>query len=132
GVFMRAISLVCLSLALLAGAARAAHAKPTIAILGLEVVDNGGGVDEKSTKVAKDLTEALRARAKVGTGPYTLAPGSDKDLLEMKLLSGCDNEATPCMASMGTELAADKLLYGKVEKEQTGFQITLRLLDVSS
>jgi len=129
---MRALSLVCLSLALVAGVARAAHAKPTIAILGLEVVDNGGGVDEKSTKVAKDLTEALRARAKVGTGPYTLAPGSDKDLLEMKLLSGCDNEATSCMASMGTELASDKLLYGKVEKQQGGFQVTLRLLDVSS
>lgn len=129
---MRAISLFCLSLALVAGVARAAHAKPTIAILGLEVVDNGGGVDEKSTKVAKDLTEALRARAKVGTGPYTLAPGSDKDLLEMKLLSGCDNEATACMASMGTELASDKLLYGKVEKQQGGYQITLRMLDVSS
>jgi hypothetical protein len=129
---MRALTLVCLSLALLAGAARAAHAKPTIAILGLEVVDNGGGVDEKSTKLAKDLTESLRARAKVGTGPFTLAPGSDKDLLEMKLLSGCDNEATSCMASMGTELAADKLLYGKVEKQQGGYQVTLRMLDVSS
>jgi hypothetical protein len=117
---------------MIAGVARAAHAKPTIAILGLEVVDNGGGVDEKSTKVAKDLTEALRARAKVGTGPFTLAPGSDKDLLEMKLLSGCDNEATACMASMGTELAADKLLYGKVEKQSGGFQVTLRVLDVSS
>jgi hypothetical protein len=133
---MRAISLVYLSLglclAVLAGTARAAHAKPTVAILGIEVVDNGGGVDEKSTKVAKDLTEALRNRAKVGTGPFALAPGSDKDLLEMKLLSGCDNEATACMASMGTELAADKLLYGKVEKQQGGFQVTLHLLDVSS
>ncbi len=129
---MRALSLVCLSLALIAGVARAAHAKPTIAILGLEVVDNGGGVDEKSTKLAKDLTEALRARAKVGTGPFTLAPGSDKDLLEMKLLSGCDNEATGCMAAMGTELASDKLLYGKVEKQTAGYQVTLRMLDVSS
>jgi hypothetical protein len=129
---MRALSLVCLSLAILGGAARAAHAKPTVAILGLEVVDNGGGVDEKSTKVAKELTEALRARAKVGTGPYSLAPGSDKDLLEMKVLSGCDNEATACMASMGTELAADKLLYGKLEKQQGGFQVTLRMLDVAS
>jgi PEGA domain len=127
-----ALGLVCLSLAIVAGAARAAHAKPTIAILGLEVVDNGGGVDEKSTKVAKDLTEALRNRAKVGTGPFTLAAGSDKDLLEMKLLSGCDNEATTCMAAMGQELAADKLLYGKVEKQTGGYQITLRLLDVSS
>ena len=128
----RVLTLASLVLGLVAGTARAAHAKPAVAILGLEVVDDGTGIDEKSTKVAKNLTEALRARAKVGTGPYHLAPGSDKDLLEMKLLSGCDNEATGCMAAMGKELGADKLLYGKVEKHQGGYQVTLRLLDVKT
>jgi len=128
----RVLTLACLVLGLVASRAHAAHAKPAVAILGLEVVDDGTGIDEKSTKVAKNLTEALRARAKVGTGPFKLAPGSDKDLLEMKLLSGCDNEAAPCMADMGKELGADKLLYGKVEKHQGGYQITLRLLDVKT
>ncbi|MCE9578232.1 MAG: PEGA domain-containing protein [Deltaproteobacteria bacterium] len=132
----RALAFVVLSVGLLVGlaprSAAAGPGKPTIAILGLEVIDTGGGLDEKSTKVAKDLTDALRGRATVGTGPFTLAAGSDKDLLEMKMLSSCDNEATACMAAIGQELAADKLLYGKVEKQSAGYQVTLRLLDVSS
>jgi hypothetical protein len=107
-------------------------AKPTIAVLGLEVVDEGGGIDEKSTKMAKELTDALRQRAKVGSGPYALAAGSDKDLLEMKLLSGCDSEADDCMASMGKELGAERLLYGKVQKRQGGYQVSLKLLNVAS
>ncbi len=132
----RALTLVILSIGLVVGlaprTAAAGPGKPSIAILGLEVIDSGGGLDEKSTKVAKDLTDALRGRATVGTGPFTLAAGSDKDLLEMKMLSSCDNEATACMAAIGLELAADKLLYGKVEKQAAGYQITLRLLDVAS
>jgi hypothetical protein len=131
----RALTYIVLTVGLLVGLApriaAAAPGKPTIAILGLEVIDNGGGLDEKSTKVAKDLTDALRSRATVGTGPFTLAAGSDKDLLEMKMLSSCDNEATACMAAIGQELAADKLLYGKVEKQAAGYQVTLRLLDVA-
>jgi hypothetical protein len=107
-------------------------AKPTIAVLGLEVVDEGGGIDEKSTKMAKELTDALRQRAKVGSGPYALAAGSDKDLLEMKLLSGCDSEADDCMAGMGKELGAERLLYGKVQKRQGGYQVSLKLLNVAS
>lgn len=132
----RALTYVVLAFGLLVGliprAAVAAPGKPTIAILGLEVIDSGGGLDEKSTKVAKDLTDALRSRATTGNGPFVLAAGSDKDLLELKMLSGCDNEATACMAGIGQELAADKLLYGKVEKQASGYQITLRLLDVAS
>jgi hypothetical protein len=107
-------------------------AKPTLAVLGLEVVDEGGGIDEKSTKMAKELTDALRQRAKVGSGPYTLAAGSDKDLLEMKLLSGCDSEADDCMAGMGKELGAERIIYGKVQKRQGGYQVSLKLLHVGT
>jgi hypothetical protein len=119
--------------ALVAGAGSIAEAaKPTVAVLGLEVVDEGGGIDEKSTKMAKELTDALRQRAKVGTGPFALAAGSDKDLLEMKLLSGCDSEADDCMAGIGKELGAERLLYGKVQKRQGGYQVSLKLLNVAS
>jgi len=120
------VSLVCLA------AARPAAAKPTIAILGLEVVEDGSGVDTKATQFAEALTEALRQRAKAGTGPFTLAAGSDKNLIEMKLLSGCDNEANACMAAIGAELAADRLLYGKVEKRSSGYQVSLKLLNVET
>lgn len=108
----------------------ASAGKPTIAILGLEVIGSDG--DAKTTQFAKDLTEALRSRPKAGTGPYTLAPGSDKDLLELKLLSKCESEAPACMAAIGKDLAADRLLYGRVEKRSTGYQLSLRLLDVGT
>src|SRR5262245_19813670 len=124
---------VALSFALVAlGTSGRAWAKPTIAVLGLEVVDSGDGVDEKSTKLAKDLTDALRQRAKLGTGPFALAPGSDKDLLELKLLSACDSEADDCMSAMGQELAADRLVFGNVKKRPNGYQVSLKLLNVDT
>jgi PEGA domain-containing protein len=101
--------------------------KPKIAILGLEV--RGDKPDAKTIELAKTLTEGLRSRAKAGTGPFTLAPGSDKDLAELKLLSNCDNEAVDCMAAIGKDLAADWLLYGNVQANK---QVTVRLLDVAA
>src|SRR5690349_7187709 len=112
-------------------AALADKGKPTVAILGLEVIDDGSGIDPKTTQFAKELTEELRKRPKAGTGPYSLAPGSDKDLLELKMLANCDSEAKDCMASIGSDLATDHLMYGKVEKRDNGYQVSLKLLDVA-
>ncbi len=106
--------------------------KPTIGILGLEVIDDGSGIDAKTTQFSKELTEELRKRPKAGTGPFALAAGSDKDLLEMKLLSGCENEGKDCMAAIGAEIPTDRLLYGKVEKRSNGYQVSLKLLVVDS
>lgn len=123
-------SSVLILLFLLSGTAAAG--KPTIAILGLEVIDDGSGIEPKTTQFSKELTEELRKRPKAGTGPYALAPGSDKDLLEMKLLSGCESEGKDCMADIGADLAADRLLYGKVEKRSNGYQVSLKLLNVGA
>jgi hypothetical protein len=119
-----------LGLFLLCGTAAAG--KPTIAILGLEVIDDGSGIEPKTTQFSKELTEELRKRPKAGTGPYALAPGSDKDLLELKLLSGCESEGKDCMSAIGGDLAADRLLYGKVEKRSNGYQVSLKLLNVGA
>ena len=86
--------------------------KPTVAILGLEVVDPSG-IDATSTSVARDLTEGLRARAKAGTGPYQLAIGSDKELIDEKLIHNCD-ELIGCMSEIGKNLGAKYLITGKV------------------
>jgi hypothetical protein len=131
---MRSTAVALLVLVIVSlGATQVAQAgKPTIGILGLEVIDDGGGIDAKTTQFAKELTEALRQRPKTGTGPYALAPGSDKDLLEMKLLSGCENEGKDCMASIGADLGADRLLYGKIEKRSNGYQVSLKLLNVGA
>jgi len=135
----RVLSSACVALAVLAlvsGSGKAwAAPKPSIAILGLEVYDNGSGIDPETTKAAKELTAALRDRAKTGTGPYAPAQGGDKELIDEKLLNNCDTEAPVCMAAIGTELAADLLMYGKIEKSsqnaQPTYKVSIKLLYVS-
>ncbi len=114
------------------GMASTALAKPTVAVLGIEVIDPSGKVDEKATAVAKQLTRELRRRASMGKGPFVLAPGPGKDLLELKLLSDCASEGRSCMAAIGRELKADRLMYGKLEKQSSGYQVSLNLLNVST
>lgn len=104
--------------------------KPTVAILGLEVVDTSGAVDPEAVKVAKELTDGLRARAKVGSGPYALAPGSDKELIDEKLIKNCDTEALPCMSQIGKDLGANYLMYGRLEKKGDGYQVQINLLNI--
>jgi hypothetical protein len=129
---MKRILALIVTLAVLGVAGPAFAGKPSIAILGLEVIDDGSSMDAKATQFAEQLSEALRQRAKTGTGPFTLAPGSDKNLIEMKLLSSCESEANNCMAAIGAELAADRLLFGKVEKRGNGYQVSLKLLNVET
>jgi PEGA domain len=109
--------------------------KPTIAILGLEIFDNGSGMDLDTVKAARELTAGLRDRTRAGTGPYVSAPDSDRELNEQKVLSRCESEAAVCMAAIGTELGADLLLYGRLEKStasgQPVYRVSLKLLNVS-
>ena len=129
---MAGFRIISLALALsgLVAGAHVAHAE-SIAILGLEVVDGGEGLDQQTTQRASWLTDELRNSAAAGE-PYERAPGSDKDLLEMKLLSGCADEALDCMAAIGRELGADRLLYGKLQKAEGGYRASLTLIDTRS
>src|SRR5262249_47061506 len=129
------LSSTCVVLLLVAWGGRAgAGGKPPIAILGLEVYDNGTGIDPETTKAAKDVTAALRERARVPSGPYALVLGGDKELIDEKLLNNCDSEAPSCMAAIGSELGAELLMYGKIEKAaqngQTIYKVSIKLLNV--
>jgi hypothetical protein len=119
----------------LAGTAWAGGGKPSIAILGLEVKDNGTGIDPESTKAAKEVTSALRDRAKVGSGPYALVANGDKELIDEKLLNNCDTEAAVCMATIGSQLGAEFLMYGNIEKltqnGQPTYKVSIKLLNVN-
>jgi hypothetical protein len=121
-------------LVLLGLGGRAWAGKPPIAILGLEVYDNGGGIDPETTKAAKELTAALRDRAKAGTGPFTPVQG-EKELIDEKLLNNCDSEAPTCMAAIGNGLGAEVLMYGKIEKANQGgqavYRVSIKLLSVT-
>jgi len=126
----RAIRLTCVSMLLMLVGAGTALAKPTIAVLGLEVIDKSGTPTPQDTQVASELTAGLRARAKAGTGPYSIAAGSDKELIDEKLLKSCDDEKPACMSAIGTELNAEFLMYGHIEKQGSAYNVTIVLLDV--
>jgi len=112
-------------------AALAAADRPRIAVLGIEARDAGDARSQQRTAgLARALTNELRARATVA---YDLAPNAEKDLMEMKLLSDCVDEAPGCMAAIGRDLDADVLLYGHVEKQREGgYRVWLGSIVVAS
>jgi hypothetical protein len=109
-----------------------ADGKPKIAVLGLEVVDNGGGVDAASTTFAKSLTEALRTRPKASSGPYVLAVSSERDIVDLRAMNGCDNEARDCLSRMGKDVNSEFLAYGKIERVAKGYQVSMTLFNVDT
>src|SRR5690349_6728141 len=110
----KALSSACLVLLICFGGSAWAG-KPKIAVLGLEVAPGPtGAVDPEMTQVARDITKELRQRAQSGASPYVIAPNSNKELTDEKLLMSCDNEAASCMVVIGAGLATDLLLYGRV------------------
>src|SRR6185312_10895278 len=90
----------------LASSSASAAPDVSVAVLGLEPVD----VPEP---LAQQLTDALRQRASSTSGVRTV---QGKDLIEVKMVFGCDGELPACMAQAGKTLGADKLLYGTVKK----------------
>jgi hypothetical protein len=95
-----------------------------------------GAIDLESVRVARELTAALRSRA--ASGPYVIAPNSDKALIDEKVMHNCPDDRKECMAKIGRALNAEYLLYGRIERKprraaSTGsYQISLRLLTISS
>jgi len=140
----RALSLSCVALVGICLTGSAAFAdKPKVAILGIEVVDNGGGIDKASTDFAHDLTTALRDRPQAANGgPYLLAPDSKKELIDEKLLKSCTADTDyPCMASIGADIDKQHggtpfLIYGNLEKRtqagKKGYLVNLRILNVTT
>jgi hypothetical protein len=97
----------------------------SVAVLGVEPID----VPEA---LAQQLTDALRQRA-AGTPGIRAVQG--KDLIEIKMVFGCDQEQPVCMAQAGRTLGADKLLYGTLRKAGRGgaqVAVSLKLLDVKA
>jgi hypothetical protein len=91
----RAFARLPLALLLIAAFGSAAIAdKKGIAILGIEAVPGPTGtIDAADTEMAKALTKQLRDRTKQGQGIYTPVPGSDKELVDEKLMNNCASEA---------------------------------------
>lgn len=103
-----------------------------IAILGIEPRDEGDARSQQRTAaLARALTDGLRARAPQAA--YDLAPNSQKDLLELKFLSDCVDEAPDCMAAIGRDLGAEVVVYGHVERRKDAtYVLSVRSIVVAS
>lgn len=110
--------------ALLLGAAGAQAAEPdaATAVLGVEALE--GTPDN----VAAGITDALRQRVAATKG-YQLVQG--KDLVEVKLVFSCPDEAPACMSQAGKSMGASKLIFGNVKRTASDYVVTLKLLDVN-
>lgn len=108
------------SIGVAAPAAAAEGDLPTV-VLGLEA--QAGTPDA----VANDVTDALRQRVAATKGHQLL---QGKDLVEVKLVFGCPDEAPACMAQAGKSLGAAKLIFGNVRQTGNDYQINLKLMDV--
>jgi hypothetical protein len=118
-------------LASLPALAHTAHGKPKVAILGLEVTGQSA-TDQKAIRAADELTKELRREAQRDSGPYELAPNSNKTLLDIKMLSECSDEGLKCMSEIGQQMGAERLIYGKLEKKKGGYEVSLKLLNTES
>ena len=120
----RYVTLLALLAVLLPASRLLAAPDVSVAVLGLEPVD----IPEP---LAQQLTDALRQRAATTSG-VRVVPG--KDLIEVKMVFGCDGELPACMANAGKALGADKLLYGSIKKgsSKANVTVTLKLLDVKT
>lgn len=103
------------------GRAAAEGGDAAVAVLGFEALE--GAPDN----VATEITDALRQRVAATKG-YQLVQG--KDLVEVKLVFSCPDEAPACMSQAGKSMGATKVIFGNVKRAGTDYQVTLKLLDV--
>ncbi len=128
---LRPFLILATCLASLPALSRAAHGTPKVAILGLEVTGQSS-TDQKAIRAADELTKELRREAQRDSGPYELAPNSNKTLLDIKMLSECSDEGLKCMSEIGEQMGAERLIYGKLEKKKGGYEVSLKLLNTES
>jgi hypothetical protein len=118
------VTLALAALLGLAPAARAADGDPGgIAVLGIEALD------AQDNAIANDITEALRLRV---TSTRLGSPQlQGKDLVELKLIFSCPDDALPCLAQAGKSLGATELLFGNIKRSAGELTLNLKLLDAS-
>jgi hypothetical protein len=114
-------TLVVVLLGGVAPLARAADDSGTV-VLGVEAVDT------QDNNLASDVTDAIKQRVATGKGG-PLIPG--KDLVEIKLVFSCSDEAPACLAQAGKSLGAAKLIYGIIKRSGSDVVLTLKQVDTA-
>jgi hypothetical protein len=96
----------------------------TITVLGLEAAA------QAPETVATAITDALRQRAASSQG-FQLVQG--RDLVEVKLIYNCADEAPTCMTQAAQAIGAAKLVFGNVQPVGTeSYLVTLKVLDAGN
>ena len=90
------------------------------AVLGLESIDVPNSVTD-------ELSEQLRQAVSASRDMHLV---SGKDLVEVKLVFSCPDEAASCMAEAGKSLGAQKLIYGSVKRTNDDYTVWLKMFDV--
>jgi hypothetical protein len=109
-----------------------AEAKQKIAILGVEADDGSDYTADQTANLARWITQGLRARAGKLSARFDVPANANKDLAEMKLVSDCLDEKLECMVQMGKDLGVERVIYGKLSKNKSGWTLTLHHLNVSA
>lgn len=124
---MKRTQLITLLLVLFTGIG-IASAKPKVAVLGLESLDKTNA--KASVDAAKAITEGLRAAANAG-GPYEVAPNSQREFLDEKIINQCESEQRECLLKIAGNFGATALVYGKIQlaDNKKNFQVSVSILD---
>jgi hypothetical protein len=83
-----------------------------------------------TARVAGEISAALRA-APVAEGNGVHVAASPRTIAGAKRIAQCPTEAPACMSAIGATLGADVVIYGKLQRRGNGYQISVKLLDVT-
>jgi len=101
------------SLALVIAATTAAHAgKSRLLVISV----HADPTQDAQVKTARDVTLALRAKAKA-SGAFTVVAPDDKAVAEERLKHKCASEAPDCMREIAAAWKADAILWGTLDAD---------------
>jgi hypothetical protein len=98
-----------------------AWAQTPLSVLGIEAVD---APDNLALRLAESLKAQIRQDPSI-----QLVEGQSLD--EIKLVFSCVEEKPDCMAAAGKSLKVTKLVWGTLKKAPGGYNLTIKMLDVS-
>jgi hypothetical protein len=101
-----------------------ARTKFSLEVLGIEQV---GKVDPQAAAAAKGLTTVLRSLAKAD--PLITLGTRNTELIDAKVLAGCNNDELPCMQKIAETVGADRIVYGIVNDNKGDYYVHLTILD---
>lgn len=123
---MRLRALV-LALSLITGFVATASAQESVVILGLRTV-------EGDDSLALNVSQALRKAA--SEVPDWLVRDQSISLAQMVLVHGCESVDLPCLGTIATGLAVDRLIFGDLKHDSTttdhNLQIELQMYSAKS